>query len=80
MHSSIATVTAFFADNVPSPRVLALGGPPALAWAWLCLRFAAWLKWRRGWRTGYTRKIFHFLIFGSVVAIGTIWSTRGVCL
>ena len=76
----LATRTlAFFRDNLPSGQWLALGTVPALAWAFGCLAFAGHLKTRRGWRTGYTRKVFHFLIFGSVVAIQTLGGLRGVC-
>lgn len=71
---------AFFRDNLPSGQLLALGALPAFAWAFACLTLAGHLKTRRGWRTGYTRKVFHFLIFGSVVAIQAWIGLRGVCL
>ncbi len=52
----------------------------ALLWAVVCLALCGCLKTRGNWRTGYTRKVFHFLIFGSVVAVHGIWGTPGVCL
>jgi phytol kinase len=70
---------AFFADNLPTWRELAIGAPLGLAWAFSCLAFAGWLK-RRGVRTGYTRKTFHFLIFGTVAALQWRSGTSSVCL
>lgn len=70
----------FFANNFPGPKALALGGPVGLLWACGCLALAGHLKIRRGWLTGYTRKLFHFLIFGSVVVVHAIWQMPGVCL
>ncbi len=79
--TELATRTvAFFRDNLPSGNLLTLGTLPAFAWALTCLTLAGYLKTRRGWRTGYTRKVFHFLIFGSVVAIQALYGIRGVCL
>src|SRR5262245_62034909 len=54
-------------------------GPLALLWSYGCLSFAAHLK-RRGFRTGYTRKIFHCLIFLSVVVVQAVWGFLAVCL
>lgn len=70
---------AFFAENIPTWRELALGGPAGLAWAFACLAFAGWLK-RRGVRTGYTRKVFHFLVFTTVAGLHAWQGTRAVCL
>lgn len=70
----------FFADNLPGARLLALVGPAGLVWATACLWFAGYLKTRWGLRTGYTRKVFHFLIFGTVVLLQSLWGTRAVCL
>jgi phytol kinase len=44
------------------------------------LSFAAHLKVARGVRTGYTRKIFHCLIFLSVVVVQALWGFFAVCL
>jgi phytol kinase len=70
----------FFAANLPTTRALVLGGPAGLLWARGCLMLAGQLKIRRRWATGYTRKFFHFLIFGTVVVVHAIWNTPGVCL
>jgi phytol kinase len=70
----------FFVANIPSWKALALGGPAALLWSAACLIFAGFLKTRLNWKTGYTRKVFHFLIFVSVALIHWIWGTPGVCL
>ena len=39
-------ILAFFFTNVPNLKMLAIGGPPALAWAFACLAFAGHLKKR----------------------------------
>lgn len=71
---------SFFLDNLPGWRLIATGGPPALLWALGCLCIAGYLKRAKGLETGYTRKIFHFLIFMSVVVIHSLDGTRAVCL
>jgi len=73
-------IAEFFIRNSPSAKALTFGGPAALLWAGACLAIAGLLKTRRNWKTGYTRKVFHFLIFGTVVAVQGIWGTAGVCL
>ena len=70
----------FFIANFPDATALAVGGPAALLWAAVCLMFAGLLKTRGKLKTGYTRKVFHFLIFGTVVGIHFFWGTPGVCL
>lgn len=70
----------FFVLNLPDLKTLIIAGPLGLAWAAACLLFAGWLKTRRHLKTGYTRKVFHFLIFGTVVAVHAFSGTSGVCL
>ncbi len=67
----------FFAENFPSLPTIVTGVPLSLAWAWLCLVIAGYLK-RGGMRTGYTRKVFHFLIFTTVVFLQWLWGTAVV--
>lgn len=69
----------FFVTNFPPPQMIAFGGPLSLAWSFACLWFAGRLK-RNGMRTGYTRKVFHFLIFGTVAALQWSVGTPAVCL
>ncbi len=59
---------------------MALGGPAGLVWAAGCLILAGKLKSRRHWPTGYTRKLFHFLIFSTAFITHLIWEVPGVCL
>lgn len=71
---------SFFVENLPSWRIIYAGGPIGLVWSYACLYLAGQLKTRRRWKTGYTRKVFHFLIFSSVAVIQWIWGTSAVCL
>ncbi len=79
MSALLARVPEFFVANFPSLPALLVGGPLGLAWSFAALGFAGWLK-RRGVRTGYTRKTFHFLIFGTVAALQGLGGTPAVCL
>lgn len=70
----------FFPANLPPGRWILLGGPPALVWSFAWLAFAGWLKTSRGWRTGYTRKLFHFATFTVAAILHGTLGTRAVCL
>ncbi len=72
-------VVGFFIDNFPSWRAIAFGGPLGPAWSFAALWFAGKLK-RNGIRTGYTRKVFHFLIFTTVAVLQWRFVTPAVCL
>jgi len=80
MTSYVKDIVDFFAANFPGAKALAVGGPVALLWAVACLMFAGFLKTRGNWKTGYTRKVFHFLIFATVVVVHWIWKIPGVCV
>lgn len=69
----------FFVENFPSWKMIVIGSPLGLAWSLACLWFAGRLK-RNGMRTGYTRKVFHFLIFGTVALLQWRLGTPAVCL
>ncbi|MDZ4861071.1 MAG: hypothetical protein SGI88_19035 [Candidatus Hydrogenedentes bacterium] len=73
-------VSDFLWTNWPTWREFLLHGPPMLLWAFVALTFAGWVKRRFEWRTGYTRKIFHFLIFFTVAGLQIFSGIRAVCL
>lgn len=56
---------AWLLEQWPAPSTIGRVAPPALLWGLGALWLAGWLKTRRGLRSGYSRKIFHFLIFAA---------------
>lgn len=66
--------------NLPNPTAIVLGALAALAWSYSCLSLAAHLKTRLRVRTGYTRKLFHALIFTSVVVVHAVGGFWAVCV
>jgi len=80
MDSVTETVYEFFVVNTPPLKTIFLGGPVFLAWAFTCLAIAGWLKRDYQWRTGYTRKLFHVLIFGTAAILEWRWGTPLVFL
>ncbi|HOO21357.1 MAG TPA: hypothetical protein PL011_08230 [Kiritimatiellia bacterium] len=79
MNELIQRTLDFFAGNFPTAKALALGGPAGLAWSLAALWIAGTLK-RRGVRTGYTRKTFHFLIFSTAAVLQWRLGSSAVCL
>jgi phytol kinase len=67
-------------ENIPSWKTILYGGPIGIFWSYACLYFAGYLKRYRLWKTGYTRKVFHFLIFFTVFVLQLGWGTKVVCL
>jgi phytol kinase len=52
--------------------------PLALAYAGSAAALAAWLRVRRGVRTPYTRKVFHFVIISGAAVVQMLWGLPGV--
>lgn len=77
---SIEPLTTFFMNNMPTMRQFLVAAPPSLAWTGTCLFIAGWLKHRRHWKTGYTRKVFHFLIFASAALVQSCWGLQTLCI
>jgi phytol kinase len=69
-----------FPVNLSSLAVVVPGALLALVWSYCCLRFAGYLKTRMGVRTGYTRKVFHALIFLSAVVAHALGGFVAVCV
>ncbi len=59
---------------------MVLGALVALGWAYSCLSLAAQLKTRFRLRSGYTRKVFHVLIFGSAAVVSVLGGFWAVCV
>ena len=59
---------------------MVLGALVALFWAYACLSLAAHLKTTLRIRTGYTRKLFHVLIFTSAVFVHAVGGFWAVCV
>jgi phytol kinase len=70
----------FFFENLPTRYERIVFGPMWLLWAALCLAGAGYLKRAWHWNTGYTRKMFHFLIFTTAAGLQWQIGTRSVCL
>jgi phytol kinase len=70
----------FLAAATPTWIQVLIGVPASLAWAASCLSFAGWLKRQRKWRTGYTRKTFHFLVFFTVAILQAACGLPLVCV
>lgn len=66
-------------SNLTDPAVVVTGATLCLVSSYLCLSWAAHLR-RRGVRAGYTRKVFHVLIFTSAVLVNGLGGFRGVCV
>ena len=70
-------VIDYFVKQLPNAEVWLWGGLGSLIYAWVCLGMAGRLK-NKGWKTGYTRKVFHFLIFFAAAPIQVYYGFGGV--
>src|SRR5688572_25647261 len=78
-HCKVLTMISF-PFKLPTPSALMLGGLLAFIWSYCCLRFAGHLKTKIHLRTGYTRKVFHVLIFVSAVVVQAFGGFAAVCV
>lgn len=76
----ISQIQTLYVGKTLDVKALALGGVAALLWALSILALAGYLKTRKGWKTGYTRKLFHFVIFATVAVINCLYGLLGVCV
>lgn len=68
----------FFAENWPSWTEILLGGPLSLLFAYFGLSLAGWTKLKRNWPTGYSRKVFHFLVFFTAAFLHAFYGITAV--
>ena len=73
----ISPFADFFRLNFPTWQAFCLYGPSGVLWSFTSLWFAGYMK-KRGMKTGYTRKIFHFLTFFTVALLHWLAGTQAV--
>jgi phytol kinase len=57
------SIVHFFSNNFPSWFLIRWLFPFSLAWSITAIGIAGYFKKQKNWKTGYTRKLFHFFIF-----------------
>lgn len=73
-------IETFVRSCLPSWRMVLFGSPVLLYWSACCLWMAARLKRHWTLKTGYSRKIFHLLIFASAGVLQLSSGLAAVCL
>ncbi|WP_224999299.1 hypothetical protein [Cesiribacter sp. SM1] len=63
----------FFERAWPSAALWAFLLPAALLYGMAAAWLAGWLRVQKEWRVGYTRKLFHFLIFTAAGVLQLVW-------
>jgi phytol kinase len=61
----IEAIEIFIQKALPTGRELLIFTPLAAIITWPAASLAAWLNIQKQWKTPYTRKVFHFLIFST---------------
>lgn len=75
---AIRAVFDFFMLNFPPARMILFLFPVSLLWSFAALGLAGYAKRYRNWKTGYSRKLFHFLIFFSAYFYQLHWGLPAV--
>lgn len=75
--SLISGIFHFFWDNIPDISFIVKALPLSILYAGLALLFAGYCKKKLHWRTGITRKIFHFSIFFCAVIVQYTFGLSG---
>lgn len=68
----------FFVDNFPSIQLISWLFPVSIIWSFAALFIAGFCKSNLSWKTGYTRKLFHFFIFISALFYQRYFALQGV--
>ncbi len=74
----IQSIFHFFADNFPSIQLMSWLFPISIIWSFAALLIAGFCKKNLNWKTGYTRKLFHFFIFISALFYQRYFALPGV--
>ena len=73
-------VLGFVMDSTPGLKMIILLTPFCLVYTYISASLAGWLRLVRGVRVGYTRKVFHFLIFTMACIVQAIGGVQGTVL
>lgn len=63
LESSLEAAEIFIRQALPTGREILIFTPLAIIISWAAARIAGWLNIHKNWKTPYTRKVFHFIIF-----------------
>lgn len=72
------SIIHFFTDNFPPLTLINWLFPISVIWSILALYIAGFCKKKLNWKTGYTRKLFHFFIFISAFFYQKYFALQGV--
>jgi phytol kinase len=78
LNDILIAIFDFFYTNIPPFSFIAWFLPLSFCFAFFALFIAGWLKKNNHWRTGYSRKLFHFIIFFSASAIQLKYALGGL--
>ena len=67
-------------NHFPDPGKILIGALLSLIWAYGCLSLAGYFRTVKRLRSGYTRKIFHVLIFLTAVVVQAFGGFVAVCI
>ncbi|MEX0968184.1 MAG: hypothetical protein WD077_13165 [Bacteroidia bacterium] len=70
----------FVKRTIPTPEILLYFTLPLLLYGMGAAWLSGFLKTRYAWRTAYTRKVFHFVIFTAAGILQLVWSLKVVVL
>lgn len=74
----ISLLWQFFYSNFPTWHLIKIWFPISLLWSFIALYSAGICKTTFHFKTGYTRKLFHFLIFGTAFIYQQYLGLQGV--
>lgn len=80
MTAALVSPGAFVASWLPEPWMIWRLGPWMVAYTGIAAWWVGRLRVRRMLATGYTRKVFHFLIFGAATLLQVLWGRGAVVL
>lgn len=80
LEKSLRAVEEFIREAWPTAQEWLIFIPVGIVIAGLASWFAGWLKTRKNWRTAYTRKVFHFIIFTSASFLQIFYGLSAVVI